>query len=65
MSYKPAINEEEMTTDVAIDINGNNAYLVSLEGSIKGEELELKIFVLGDENLLYIPVNIFVSGAKK
>ena len=65
VSYNPAINEEEMTTDVAININGNNAYLFSLEGSINANSLELKIFVLGDENLVDIPVNIFVNGTKK
>ncbi len=65
VSYNPAINEEEMTTDVAIGINGNKAYLISLVGSVDGDNLQLTFFVLGDENLLYIPVNIFVNGTKK
>ena len=58
------INEETLTTDLAININGNNAYLISLVGSINGSDLQLKIFVLGDEGLMYIPVNITVIGTE-
>ncbi len=66
VSYNLAINEEEMTTDVAIGIiEGCKAYLVSLVGSIKGEELQLNIFVFGDKNLIYIPVNIIVNSPIK
>ena len=58
------INEETLTTDVAININGNSAYLISFVGSINGSDLQLKIFVLGDEGLMYIPVNISVTGTE-
>lgn len=65
IDYNPNFDSEAWSGDVAIDINGNNAYLFSLKGLINGENLELTFFVLGDENLLNIPVNIFVAGTKK
>lgn len=65
VSYYPTINEEEMTTDVAININGDKAYLVSLEGSINEDNLQLTIYVIGDNNLLWVPVTIIVEGTKK
>ncbi len=65
IEYELPINEETLSTDVAIKIQDNNAYLVSLIGTISGDNINVTIFVVGDEELLYIPVNIFVEGTEK
>ncbi len=65
IQYELPINEETLSTDVAIKIQDNNAYLVSLVGTISGDNINVTIFVVGDEELLYIPVNIFVEGTEK
>ena len=65
IEYELPINEETLSTDVAIKIQDNNAYLVSLIGTISGDNINVSIFVVGDEELLYIPVNIFVEGTEK
>ncbi|MBR4119880.1 MAG: hypothetical protein IKK64_07380 [Bacteroidales bacterium] len=64
IEYELPINEETLSTDVAIKIQDNNAYLVSLIGTISGDNINVTIFVVGDEELLYIPVNIFVEGTE-
>lgn len=65
ISYILPIDEELMSTDLALDINGNKAYLISLIGEINASNLNLYIFVVGDEELMYIPVNILVEGVEK
>ena len=62
INYLFELDEELFTTDLAIDINGNNAYLVSLTGTITDSNLKLTIFVVGDEYLHYIPIVIVVDG---
>ena len=61
INYLFELDEELLTTDVAIDINGYKAYLVSLTGTISDSNLSLKMFVIGDENLANIPVVLSIN----
>lgn len=65
IAYTPNFNPDAWTGDVAININGDKAYLISLVGSVDGDNLQLTFFVLGDKNLANMSVNIFVNGTKK
>ena len=61
INYLFELDYELFTTDVAIDINGYKAYLVSLTGTISDSNLSLKMFIIGDENLMYMPVVLSIN----
>ena len=65
IDFTPNIDVETLSTDVVINISVCKAYLFSLKGTINGSDLDLTMYVVGDEDLMYIPLCINITGTEK